>query len=281
MSFYSVIVRIGFYLFASISFSQADTLNQRDVHGQKQGHWILYGRDLPEKGYCDSCKVEEGQYKDDRKTALWIRYYSNGNKKLKGNFVNGRPVGYYETYYESGMLKETGYFSNGKNRGTYRRYYENGCIQVEKYLDVNGKDSLPVFYYYPNCDTSVSKFGTIEFKREKSQTGLIVDSSFYTDGKYKPKHPNDPAVIVPYADSIDLPVGTGGPDGSLGITISGAFNPNGYNKVYKSDGNIWMDGEFQNSKLWNGKLYIFDADGILIKIEIWKNGAYHSEGVIN
>lgn len=276
MRFNKVIFIIGFNLFSGVTLSQSDTLNQRDMQGLKQGYWILYGRDLPEKGYCDSCKVEEGEYKDDRKKGLWLIYHKNGKHRAKASFVDGRPSGYYEKYYENGMLQESGYFANGKFKGGLFRYYENGCIKTEKYYDTKGNDSLPVIHYYNNCDTSMSKYGTIEFKREKSETGLIVDSSFYSDRTYKPKHPKEPSTVITSTDATSLPVGDGGPDGSFGTTYNG-FKPNGYNKVFKSDGNIWMDGEFRNSKLWNGKLYIFDADGILIKIEIWKNGAYHSD----
>ena len=39
-----------------------------------------------------------------------------------------------------------------------------------------------------------------------------------------------------------------------------------------------MDGIFKNSKLWEGKYYKYDDDGILLKYEIWKNGCYHSDG---
>lgn len=271
-------VILAFCFIANICFAQSDSVNRKDAAGLKQGYWIFYGKDLPERDYCYTCKVEEGHYKDDRKTGLWIRYYQNGNIKVKANLVDGRPSAYYETYYENGMLKETGYFDKGKNKGAYSRYYENGCIQVEKYIDVNGEDSLPVIYFYENCDTSISKYGSIEFKREKSETGLIVDSSFYKDGTYKPKYPKEQPTTIDYSDTIVLPAGLGGPDGSLGITKNGPFNPNGYNKVYK--GNLWMDGEFKNSKLWNGKLYIFNNDEILIKIEIWKNGAYYSDAEI-
>jgi hypothetical protein len=39
-----------------------------------------------------------------------------------------------------------------------------------------------------------------------------------------------------------------------------------------------MDGQFKNSRLWDGKLYVYDSEGILLKIEIWKEGKYHSDG---
>jgi antitoxin component YwqK of YwqJK toxin-antitoxin module len=55
------------------------------------------------------------------------------------------------------------------------------------------------------------------------------------------------------------------------------FNPNGYNKVYDSNNKLWMDGEFKKSKLQKGKLYKYDENGKLIKIEYWEKGQYHSD----
>ena len=57
-----------------------------------------------------------------------------------------------------------------------------------------------------------------------------------------------------------------------------AFKANGYNKVYNENDEIWQDGEFRNRSLWNGKVYDYDSDGILLKVRVFKNGYYHSDG---
>jgi hypothetical protein len=56
------------------------------------------------------------------------------------------------------------------------------------------------------------------------------------------------------------------------------FITNGYNKVYNDNDEIWMEGEFKNGQLWDGKVYDYDADGILQKVRIFKTGRYHSDG---
>ncbi|MEY3844547.1 MAG: hypothetical protein RL293_969, partial [Bacteroidota bacterium] len=53
---------------------------------------------------------------------------------------------------------------------------------------------------------------------------------------------------------------------------------NGYNKVYNDNDEIWMEGEFKNGQLWDGKVYDYDTDGILQKVRIFKAGRYHSDG---
>ena len=56
------------------------------------------------------------------------------------------------------------------------------------------------------------------------------------------------------------------------------FNPNGYNKVYNSMKELWLEGTFKQSQLWDGRVYIYDEDGLLLKIEVYKEGVFHSLG---
>ena len=54
----------------------------------------------------------------------------------------------------------------------------------------------------------------------------------------------------------------------------------GYHKTYNENKDIYMDGEFKAGKLWNGKHYIYDENGLLERIEIYKDGKYVGNGVI-
>ena len=56
------------------------------------------------------------------------------------------------------------------------------------------------------------------------------------------------------------------------------FVPNGYNKIYNESDEIWMDGEFKNGQLWDGKVFDYSKDGILLKVRVFKLGKYHSDG---
>jgi antitoxin component YwqK of YwqJK toxin-antitoxin module len=48
--------------------------------------------------------------------------------------------------------------------------------------------------------------------------------------------------------------------------------------VFNSNDEIWQDGNFKNGLLWDGKVYEYDRDGILLKVKVYKNGLYHSDG---
>lgn len=52
------------------------------------------------------------------------------------------------------------------------------------------------------------------------------------------------------------------------------YTTNG-NKVFR------CDGEYQNGVLWNGKHYVYDKNGLLIKIEIYRGGKYCGDGQID
>ncbi|MBK9190315.1 MAG: hypothetical protein IPM77_01825 [Crocinitomicaceae bacterium] len=253
--------------------------NQKDAAGLKQGYWIFYGKDMPEKGYPEDGKVEEGSFKDDKKTGEWIMYHKDGKTpRTKGFFENGRPKGAYIKYYETGGVMEEGTYSNGKQSGAFVRYYENGNKAQEKTFNVEGKEEGKVTLYHEN--------GQPEFVFTKAN-GVTTGPAtrFNEDGSVKQEivYGADGAVVsqtdVNVKQETVQSSGSGGPSGAGGVTKDGKkFQSDGYNKVYNKDDELWMDGTFKGGKLWEGKLYKYDSDGILLKIEIWKNGAYHSDG---
>ena len=94
---------------ASLGIDQKDKINQRSVDGKKQGRWIIYGEDRPSEGFPAKGKIEEGNYKDDRREGVWIMYHNDGvTPKLRGEYSNNRPNGKYVKYHMNGKIKEIG-----------------------------------------------------------------------------------------------------------------------------------------------------------------------------
>ena len=258
--------------------------NKEDEKG-RQGMWTIWGRMMPEKGYPENGKIEEGNYIDGRKNGVWVKYHKDGKTpRLKGDYVDNRPNGAYVKYYENGQPMEEGTFSSGKHVEVFKRYYEDGTISQEKTFNADGKEEGVIRYYYPN--------GQVEFEYNK-KNGVTVGKAvrYYENGDVKEEltYSEDGTVAErqekdrvnpPFNSPAETaPDTSNAPDGNSGSTKDGKeFKSNGYNKVYNSDEELWMDGEFKKGKLWDGKLYKYDSDGILLKIEIWKKGAYHSDG---
>ena len=53
-------------------------------------------------------------------------------------------------------------------------------------------------------------------------------------------------------------------------------------KYFTIDRNPQLEGEFKEPQksLWNGKWYVYNNDGILLRIEVYKNGCYVGLAVI-
>jgi len=259
--------------------------NETDANGLKQGMWTIWGHMKPEKGYPENGKIEEGPYKDDRKNGEWIKYHKDGKTpRLVGVYVNNRPNGAYKKFYEHGGIMEEGTFSGGKQKEVYKRYHENGNVAQEKTFNENGKEDGKVAYYFED--------GTPEFVFEKKD-GVTVGQgvryypngdvkeviNYNDDGSVASKEPKERVNPPKGEEASATEEGTGGPSGEKFKTKNGEkFNRDGYNKLYNKDDELEMDGNFKKGKLWDGKLYKYDSDGILLKIEIWKKGKYHSDG---
>jgi hypothetical protein len=251
-----------------------------DANG-KQGWWIIRGKDYPEKGYPSEGKIEEGNYKDDRKVGEWIVYHTDGiTPRLIGNFVDGRPNGPYKKMNAQGIVVEKGDSYNKKQRGEFITYYDSGTPKQIKNFNADGKEDGDITFLYED--------GTVQYKGS-AVNGIPVGEGtrYWPDGSVKEivtygptgEITNTKVVNAEPPVAIKVESGTGGPDGAKGLLLDGnSFKPDGYNIVYNKNKELWMEGTFKNSKLWNGKLYKYDEEGILLKFEVWKNGAYHSDG---
>lgn len=261
-----------------------DEFKPRNEKGQKHGKWVIFGKDKPDKGFPSDGKIEEGNYLEDRKEGKWTKYHNDGETpKLIGTYKNNRPEGPYEKIGPNGIVIEKGTFVRGKYMDSLSRYHPNGVAMYEGYYDKDGNEDGKITYRYPN--------GQVEFEYESANgvpTGKAV--RYYENGDIK-------EIIQYSADGVVLnsekkemvnpavkieetgPKKEGAPKVSNPITKNGdTFKPNGYNKIYNANEEIWQDGDFKNGRLWNGKVYEYDEDGILLKVKVFKNGAYHSDG---
>jgi antitoxin component YwqK of YwqJK toxin-antitoxin module len=279
---------ISFFLVSIVNNSYAlanknqdnPKVNFIDDKGLKQGKWVFLGKDQPEKGFPYNGKIEEGTFKNDRKEGRWIFYYNDGmTPKTEEVFIDNRPNGEFIKYFPNGQIKERGTFSHmkysnkltrynekgikifeatfndqGNEEGLVQHFYDNGNLELE-YTAKNGIPSGKVTRYWPNGDIKQ----IIVF----DENGLPAEISEF-------KEMENPEVVV------KKPVKTI-KKGPVVKSFEG-FNPNGYNKVYNSMKELWLEGTFKQSQLWDGRVYIYDEDGLLLKIEVYKEGVFHSLG---
>jgi antitoxin component YwqK of YwqJK toxin-antitoxin module len=133
---------------AFVAQNPADTINQKDSLHKKQGYWKIYAHMRNEPDYKPEEIIEEGNYLNDRKTGLWIRYYPGGKIKSKINYQYGRAYGYFEVYYSNGCMEESGEWTTGKMK-QYVRYRPNCGDSIKG--EVIKKDTLQKFIPYSPC----------------------------------------------------------------------------------------------------------------------------------
>jgi len=277
----------GIHAFPSSEDNSQDQKNKKDDQGRKQGAWIYYGKDKPnKKEYAPTDKVEEGSYKDNRKHGVWVAYYPANKLKSEIEYKYNRPNGKVVKYHENGNKSEESIWKGRYYTGAFVKYHENGEVAQKKTFNTKGKtDGLVEFYtdrgtpeliynssngvnsgkltrYYPNGDVK---------EEVEMNDGKANESTRVSKSRVNPK----------YKESV--PVGKSAPQvGNLkenpGSKTNGLHKV--YKKLYNTNGDLEQDGYFENGKLKDGKLYKYDKNGLLYKIEIYKNSKYFGDGVL-
>jgi len=257
--------------------------NKKDKDGKRTGKWVFTGKDKPNSGVLQNGKAEEGYFYKGRKEGVWVKYHADGKTPyLKGQYNNNRPEGEYKRFFKTGKIKESGAFGKEHFKGELTRYHTNGKVAYIGSYNNDGKESGTIKYYYENGNIEleyVSKNGVImgELKRYYENGSLKDVQTFNSQGKsigtktYKMTEntvtKTESTSIVIYPPTVKNP-----------RTKGLKFVPNGYNKIYNESDEIWMDGEFKNGQLWDGKVFDYSKDGILLKVRVFKLGKYHSDG---
>jgi len=258
----------------SFEIHNGDTINRIDENKKKQGYWYLYKE--TDKG--EKYLAEEGKYSDGKKNGTWIEYFGNGNKKNKINFVDGRPNGLTSMYSSNGILMEKGTWKNNRWVGEYSLYNEcNGNLKQQfQFNDKGQRDGLQKFFY---ANGKIMIEG--HFKNGKEDgifnhydgTGNIIGTVYYIEGVETNQSmlANKDFIkrIEKITDSIE----------KINCNIWTSSNKDlktldGYNTTYNSNKQITKEGVFSKNRLMEGKAYIYDNNGVLEKIAIYKNGGF-------
>jgi len=118
--------------------------------------------------------------------------------------------------------------------------------------------------YYENGDLmSVKTFNNGVLDKESVQV-------------YAPKSPQQDPLEREIENGKDMKVTAGKEE----KPNQGGFDGNGYKKLFNRNKQIAKDGTFLDYRLMDGKQYIYDDDGILQRIMIFKGGRYVGDGVI-
>lgn len=274
----------------SFELYQEDTINRIDNTKKKQGLWVIFGRMKKNSDFDDDQKAEEGKYKNNKREGLWKFYYASGSLKGKIPYESGIQKGYAVIYHENGNVLEEGAWRNNRWVGEYKLYHENGKVSQEFRFNNTGKREGPQKYYYE--DGSLMLEGNWKDGKENgtvveyTEGGAIKAKKVFTGGEIDPhktkiyelnKPSNENASSKP---STSVPVVVTKKE-TVRPNMSEKFDGEGYEILYrKQDKQISNKGYFHNYKLIDGETFVYDENGILTRILVYKKGIYVGDGVV-
>lgn len=272
----------------SYELLEGDTINKKDINNKRQGRWLIKANPSKNPGFSPRAVVAEGYFKDSRKEGVWKSYFPNGKLKSEITYERSRPRGAYTLYYDNGNVEEKGIWERTKNTGDFKRFHENGKVSQDFTFTESGKSSGEQKYYYENGQLRL--VGTWQEGQEtgemreyyengdlmavKNFNAGVLDKESYQS--YAPKTPQKDPLEKQMAEGKEMKV-TAAKDERPN---QGAFDGNGYKKLYNRNRQIAKDGIFKNYRLMDGKQFKYDDNGLLLQIMIFKNGKYIGDGVI-
>ncbi len=262
-----------------------DTINKVDLNGLKQGLWIYFNDNYKNR------IVQKGYYKDGKKQGVWEIYYPNGQLKAKITFKDNRQYGPVTTYYPNGNVREQGYWKGNKWVGDYKFFYENGNPMYIWHFNQYGRRDGEQKYFYDNGKLMLvgtwkdgKEYGTL---KEYYKNGRIKKISHWQDGElngevieyYPDGQPKIKRYFVKGQEKIEQTVyyahvtAKPKPDSdTVSKDYYRQFTGTGKFKFYNDKGQVISEGYFRNGVLYNGKRYIYDRNGKLIRIAIIREG---------
>lgn len=268
MKKYLVLLFISFFTSDLIAQSYelygSDTINRINVKGEKVGLWIL----LSNNSNGEKIKVSEGNFNQGKKEGKWRDYYANGEKKSIVEYKDGRPNGEVAMFEENGQLKESGTWANNRWNGPYKLYYSTGTIKQNFFFSKEGRRDGKQIYYYPNGKVAIEG-NWDEGKENGSVSGYTIDGNICSEKTF------NKGVVIEEKLIGKCPEFERVSDSLLIIELAkNSTGLNDFQTLYNSNGQKSKEGFFVNNTLSNGKTYLYDSSGKLMKVVLYKNGMF-------
>jgi hypothetical protein len=247
-------------------------------------------------------KCKEGRYLNGRKNGVWVTYYEDGaTPRLIGEYSDNRPSGSYFRFDRKGDLQQASaipksisvqqsvqvsnpifscrmLFSErdvvaGQVFFSNRLFKKNNAVEfwMESSMKTIKSESKLVDYTWLNANYTKILLTYTAIRTPKNMRILEPEAI----AEIKPKVAQKRVSVAKELNYYYPPV-IKQPRVGKGMV----FVPNGLNKLYTESSEIWIDGHFMNGQLYSGKIFIYDRDGVLLKVRVYKDGVYDSDGVL-
>ena len=135
---------------------------------------------------------------------------------------------------------------NGKEAGQIKEYHETGDIKAIKTFN--------------NGDVDVATIKTFDAKKEVAKK-------------------DDAAKFAPSKSLTEIKKEEIASTG-VGTNKSGVASINGQHILYNKNKQVSKNGTFKDNRLMEGKAYIYDDNGLLNRVAIYKDGIYVGDGTV-
>ena len=158
---------------------------------------------------------------------------------------------------------------NGKVTFTYNSYAIPDRFKIMKTRDNKAYTTIADTGFVTALSPSDELFNPI-----KEELKILFPDQQLKSGKGSGKLEFDKEEGYNYIINVIAPFGGTAWVAKLtcGEMKEGSKVKDGYNKIKNDKGDISQDGEFKNGKLWKGKNYIYDDEGLISHVEIWDSG---------
>lgn len=164
-------------LILSPFFIVAQSINQTDGNGLKQGKWT--------KTYANGVPRYEGQFKKDKPYGEFKNYYMSGVLKAVTNYSKDGIIAYTKTFHENSNPLAEGKYINHLKDSIWNYFSDVNGELISKETYKNGKLNGESLTFYPESGKVTE---SIEFKNDLKDGDFrkyFPDGSIMTEGKYK------------------------------------------------------------------------------------------------
>lgn len=279
-----------------------ESINKFDSKGKRTGYWVVDANNHPISRTAKN-KWKEGTYVNGRKSGVWINYHDDGKTpRLIGEYADNRPAGAYFRFNVKGEMQQASSVPR-KITETQSVTATNKVFTCK--MNFDNKEIVAGQVYFSK---KVVKQNAVQFWLEKSLEAIsseseVIDFTWLNTNYDKlyakylevrvPKLTSKEIVKITKVEKVLQPKLTADQDQAKKknyyyppiirtprVARGLIFQPNGFNKLYTPRDEIWIDGYFKEGQLQDGKVFIYDNDGVLLKVRVYKNGLYLSDGVL-
>ena len=218
---------ILFFLFLLPFYTIAQSLNQTDGNGQKQGKWAKF--------YINGVPKYEGQFKNDKAWGEFKHYYENGRIKAISNFSSDGIICHTKTFHENSFPMASGKYIKQKKDSLWLYYSDINGSLVSEEMYKKGKLHGLSKTYFPDELIIAESIEYIDGKKNGELRKYFPDGSIMTESIYENDNLNGKFTLYH-------------PDGS--IQLNGAYRNGrqiGNWEYYDEEGKAISADEFKES----------------------------------